>query len=130
MSAEQALFDAYRKWHRLARAGHRAIAKRDWGLLLECQNVVRGILPSLVNLQQEARNEWKRSKVDSAQKEKKLHAVILELKTLLESNKKLLQVARSTAFVEREKIDRAGRNLKLLQNSYVSPRPCAWTSFS
>ena len=130
MSAELALFDAYRKWQRLARAGQRAIGKKDWGFLLECQNVIRATQPSLAKLLQEARNEWRRSNVDCAKKENELRSVILELKEVLESNHKLLRAARTIALTERGKLVQVGQNLKRLQNSYVAPRSCAWTSVS
>jgi hypothetical protein len=130
MSAEHALFNAYAEWRRLARAGHRAIGKRDWDFLLECQRVIRGIQPNISKLTREARNEWKQPKADSAAKEEKLRAIILELKGLLESNQKLLQACRSRALSEREKLEQAGRNLKRLQNSYVSARSPMWASFS
>jgi hypothetical protein len=130
MSAERALFGAYREWHRLAKAGHNAIHKRDWNFLLECQQITRKIQTFIPNLTLEARNEWKEQKLDSEVKEKELRAVILELMKLLESNKELLCSARTTALSRREKLEEAGRNLKRLQNSYVLGHPSAWTSFS
>jgi chromosome segregation ATPase len=130
MSAERALFDAYQKWHRLAKAGHKAICKRDWGFLHDCQNVVREIQPSIARLHEEVRREWKQSKTDYSSKEKKLRALISELKGLLESNQKLLHSVRSVMLAKREKLDQVGRNLRRLQTSYTSPRRSAWTSFS
>ena len=130
MSAEETLFCAYREWHRLAKAAHKAIGKRDWGFLLECQAVVRRIQPSITSLHQEVNEEWKRSNVDCATKKKELSAIILKIKELLESNKQLLHTARQTALSEREKLDQAGMNLKRLQSSYVLRRASAWTSFS
>jgi hypothetical protein len=130
MNAEQALFDAYREWRRLAWAIRKAISKRDWGFLLECQNIIRQIQPSITNLRQQALEEWRRKKLDGAAKEKELLAVVLELKDLLESNKKLLHTARITALARRQKLELAERNLKRLRASYTSARPPAWTSFS
>jgi hypothetical protein len=130
MSAELALFSAYREWHRLARAGQTAIHKRDWNFLLECQQVTRKIQIFIPNLTLQARNEWKERDLDSAAKENELRAVILELMKLLESNKKLLTVARKTALSRREKLEQAGQNLKRLRGSYVLERSSAWTSFS
>lgn len=130
MSAERALFDAYREWRRLTRAGHRAISKRDWAFLWECQSIVRKIQSDMAGLYQQARDEWRRSNVDCAMKEKELHAIVLELKDLVESNKKLLQTVRAAALSRREKLEQAGWNLKRLQNSYSSMCPPVWTSFS
>jgi hypothetical protein len=130
MSAEWALFSAYREWHRLARAGHNAIQKRDWNFLLESQQITRKIQSFIPDLTLQARNEWKERKLDSAAKENELRGIILELMTLLESNKKLLCTARANALSRREKIEQAGRNLKRLQSSYVLERSSVWTSFS
>jgi hypothetical protein len=130
MSAEQALFDAYRNWRRLAMAGHIAIGKRDWDFLLECQNVIQKLQPSIPGLHEKVDAEWKRSKADRTEKKNELRTLILELKELLESNQKLLRAARATALFKREQLGEAGRNLKRLQNSYVLPHPALWTSFS
>ena len=130
MSAEQALFDAYREWHRLAKAAHRAIYKRDWTFLLECQRVSQGIQPLISNLTREARKEWRRQKADGDVKEERLREVISEVAGLLESNQKLLLSCRTRALSKREELERAGRNLKRLQSSYVLARSSAWNSFS
>ena len=130
MNAEETLFNAYREWHRLAKAAHKAIGKRDWGFLLECQAVIRRIQPSVTSLHQEVNEEWKRSQVDCASKKKELNAMILKIKELLESNKQLLHTAQQTALSDREKINQVGMNLKRLQSSYVLRRASAWTSFS
>jgi hypothetical protein len=130
MSAERELFSAYREWHRLARAGHRAIHKRDWNFLLESQEVTRKLQTFIPDLTLQARHEWKEQKLDSAVKENELREVILELMKLLESNKKLLCEARTSALSRREKIEQAGRNLKRLQGSYAPGLTSAWTSFS
>jgi hypothetical protein len=62
MSAERALFDAYREWRRVAKAAQRAIHKRDWKFLLECQRIIQGIQPLISSLTREARNEWRLKK--------------------------------------------------------------------
>jgi hypothetical protein len=129
MSAEGDLFEAYSEWHRLAKAGNKAIHKRDWGFVLECQSVTRKIQPSIARLTRQARGEWSR-KADAAAKEKRLGAIIAELMKQLESNKNLLRTARSTALCKRDMLEQAGRNLKRLQSSYAAARPSAWTSFS
>ena len=130
MNAEEALFRAYGEWHRLAAACHKAASKRDWNFLLECQRLIRNIQPFIPNLTREARNEWKQRKLDVVEKENELRAVITELMALLESNRSLLQAARAKAISERHRLERAGRNLKRLESSYVLTRPPAWTSFS
>lgn len=129
MRADRALFDAYAEWHRLAKAGNKAIHKGDWSFLLECQKVTRGIQPSITKLTREARNEWKQT-ADSTIKEQRLGAVISELAKLLESNRKLLRTARATALCKRDMLEQAGRNLKRLHNSYAPARSAAWISFS
>ena len=72
MNAEETLFSAYREWHRLAKAAHKAIGKRDWGFLLECQAVIRRIQPSITDLHREVSEKWKRSNADCAAKKKRV----------------------------------------------------------
>ena len=82
MSAEETLFGAYREWHRLAKAAQKAIGKRDWGFLLECQAVIRRIQASITDLHREVSEEWKHSNADCAAKKKELNAMILKIKEL------------------------------------------------
>lgn len=130
MNAEQTLFDAYREWYRLAKAGNKAIGRRDWDFLLECQNITRSIQASIATLTQDVRNQWKQEKALSAAKDKKLREMISELMKVLESNQKLLRAVRVTASAEREKLLHAGRNLRRIQNSYAGASSSAWMSFS
>jgi hypothetical protein len=130
MSAEQALFDAYREWRRLARAAQKAISRRDWKFFFECQNIIQKNQPFISDLTEEVRKEWKRQKVSCAAKEKELCKMISDLMRMLESNQQLLQTMRAAAMAKREELEQAGRNLKRLQDSYVLTRTPAWTSFS
>lgn len=130
MSEESALFDAYRKWRRLAGACQKAIRQRNWPFLLQCQSAIRDVQSFIAMATPQVRREWGRSNADCGTKEKELRAIILELAELVKSNKKLLQGARTAALSEREHLGRVGRNLKRIQGSYVSAQPPAWTSFS
>jgi len=130
MSAEQALLDAYSEWHRLAEAAGRAIRRRDWNFLLECQQALKKHQPLITRLTREARDEWKQPGADFAAGEKTVRAVILELIESGRRNKMLLQAAREAARMKCEQLELAGRNLKRLKLSYVSGRPPGWTSFS
>ncbi len=130
MSAEQALLDAYSEWHRLAEAAGRAIHRRDWNFLLECQQALKKHQPLITRLTREARDEWKQPGANSAAREKTIRAVILELIELGQRNKMLLQAAREAVRMKCEQLEQAGRNLKRLKLSYVSARPPGWTSFS
>ncbi|HUA68235.1 MAG TPA: hypothetical protein VMA13_06780 [Candidatus Saccharimonadales bacterium] len=120
MSAETALFGAYREWRRLAVAGQRAIHKKDWNFLLECQSITRKLQSAIPHLARQARDEWRQQKLDIPVKEQELRAFILELMQLLESNKKLLSAARAAAISRRDKLQQAGRNLKRLESSYLT----------
>jgi uncharacterized protein YoxC len=134
MSAERALFDAYREWRRLATASQKAICRHDWDFLLKCQAVVQKIQSSLAPLRRQAREEWRRANVDCVAKEKELQTVVVELKDLVASNHQLLVAARTRARAEaisrRQKLVQTALNLKRLQHSYASACSPAWTSFS
>jgi hypothetical protein len=130
MSAERALFDAYREWRRLARACQKAISQRNWPFLLRCQSAIKEIQSFTASATRQVRDEWSRSKADCAAKENELRALILELTELVESNRKQLLAAKATAFSRREQLEKAGHNLKRIQRSYGSAQPPAWTRLS
>ena len=130
MSAEQAFFDACREWRRITVAAGRAIHRRNWNFLHECQGFTQKLRPQVTRLAREARAEWKQSGADLAKKEKQIRVVVVELKELGERNVAWLQAARQAAQAERERLEQAGQNLKRVQQSYASTRPAAWTSLS
>ncbi|HEX3624949.1 MAG TPA: hypothetical protein VH280_05910 [Verrucomicrobiae bacterium] len=130
MTSERSLFDAYREWRRLAKACQKAISRRNWAFLSECQNAIKKLQPSITAITQQVRDQWKRSQVDHTAKENQLRTTILELMALLESNKKLLQAARAVAISKREELEITGRRLKRIQGSYSLAQPSAWTSLS
>lgn len=130
MSAERALFDAYREWRRLAHACRKAISQSNWPFLFQCQSAIRDIQKFTSVAILEARDEWKRCNADCQAKENELRVIILEVKELVEANKKLLQAARAKALSKREHLERAGRNLRRIQGSYGAAHLPAWTSFS
>jgi hypothetical protein len=130
MSAEQALLKAYAEWRRLAEAEGRAVRRRDWKFLLECQQALKKIQPLITLLTFAARKEWKLSGADCAANEEVLRAVVQDLIELGRRNRKLLQAARESALAKRDQLDQASRNLKRLQTSYLAQRPADWTSFS
>jgi hypothetical protein len=130
MSAERALLNAYLEWRRLAEAEGKAIRMRDWKFLLECQQALKKLQPFISQLSFAARSEWKKSGADLIAKEEIIRTIVLELIELGKRNKISLQAAREAAQAKREALEKAGRNLKRLQLSYVSARRSAWTSFS
>lgn len=130
MTSEQVLLDACREWHRLAKAAHTAICRRDWKFLLECQCRTKKIHRFVSNLARKKRDDRKEQEGLAPPTQKQIHDLARELVALLESNSRLLQMAKEAALVEREKLAQSGRNLKRLQNSYASGAPPAWTSVS
>jgi hypothetical protein len=130
MSAEQTLFEKYREWRRLTVAAGRAIQRRNWDFLGECQELIQKLQSQVTQLTREARDEWAKSGTDLAAKEAELRVVVSGLIELGRRNQERLQAARQAAQAERGRLERAGQNLRLLQQSYAFARPAGWTSFS
>ena len=130
MSAESALFDAYREWRRLAQACTRAIRLHNWAFLNDSHQVIEKLQPVITRLTAEARQEWVQSPAELPEKEEKLRLTVFELIELGKSNRALLQTALQTARFEHEELEQAGQNLKRVQQSYAIARPPAWSSFS
>lgn len=130
MSAEQALFDAYRDWRRLTIAAGRAIQQRNWSFLRDCQEFTRKLPPLITRLTGEARAEWERNGDDRQGKEQAFQPLVAELIDLLQQNQALIQTAKRVAMPERNRLEQAGQNLRLLQQSYAFARPAGWSSIS
>lgn len=130
MKAENALLDAYAEWRRLAEAATQAIRSRNWPFVLECQKVIRQLQPRINQLTLQAKSEWQRAGKDPVAAGKKVHATILELINLVESNKALISSVKSSAKLEQQQRQQAVQNLKRLQQSYAAVHRTAWSSFS
>jgi hypothetical protein len=130
MSAETTLCATYQEWQRLAEAEGKAIRRRNWNFLLECQSVIKKLQPPITRLTREAAAEWKQSGADLAAKKNELRSVVTRLMTLAQQNRSELITAQAIAKTEREQVEQARQNLKRLQHSYVNTRPAAWSSFS
>jgi hypothetical protein len=119
MSAEKALFNAYRKWRRLAKAEGEAIRRRDWIFLSDCQQALKSLQPIITDLTNQARDEWKQCGLDCTQKENVLRSVVLELMEIGRRNRALLQLLLESAQNKIHQLGQAGRNLKRLRSSYA-----------
>src|SRR6201999_908283 len=104
----------------------KAIRRRNWDFLLECQSFVKKLQPLITQLTREAVAEWKQSGANVVEKKKQIRAVVSELIALAKQNKSQLAAARAIAKFEREQLEQARQNLKRLHQSYVIARPTAW----
>jgi hypothetical protein len=120
MNAENELLNAYREWHRLARAEAKAIRTHNWDLLADCQLAIQDFQSLISRLTAEARGEWERAGINCAEKERHIQVFIHELIQLTRQNQTTLQRAKETACAQVEQLGEAGRNLKRLQRSYGS----------
>ena len=130
MSAEQALFDAYREWRRLSKAESKAISLKDWNLLAECQKLLQNLQPVITRLTQEAQDEWKKSGADFEAKKARLRETVAGLIELARENQLSLRVARALLQAQGRQLAEAGRTLKRQQHSYAPARSSGWMSFS
>ena len=118
MNAEKELLNAYRDWHRLARAEAKAIQTRNWNLLSDCQLAITDFQTLTSRLIIEARKEWESAGFNPVEKERHLQVYIQELITLTRDNQALLQSAKDGAALKLEELGQAGQNIKRLRQSY------------
>jgi len=118
MNAEAELLNAYRDWHRLARAEAKAIRTRNWDLLADCQLAIADFQNLIGRLTLEARNEWERAGLNAVEKERHIQVFIQELIELTRNNQAMLQHAKDEATAKLEALGQAGQNVKRLQRSY------------
>jgi hypothetical protein len=120
MNAEQELLNAYREWHRLARAEAKAIRTHNWSLLADCQLAITDFQKLISRLSLDARREWETAGLDCAAKESAIKVFAAELIDLTQQNRVLLQQVKDEACAQLENLGEAGRNLHRLQRSYGS----------
>ncbi|HSY16688.1 MAG TPA: hypothetical protein VK815_00065 [Candidatus Acidoferrales bacterium] len=118
MNAEAELLNAYREWHRLARAEAKAISTRNWDLLADCQLAIADFQVLITRLTAEARGQWERAGIDCAEKERHIQVFIHELIGLTRQNQAMLQRAKDGACARLGELGEASRNLKRLRQSY------------
>ncbi|HEV2693991.1 MAG TPA: hypothetical protein VG347_13940 [Verrucomicrobiae bacterium] len=118
MNAENELLNAYRDWHRLARAEAKAIRTRNWDLLADCQLAIKDFQTLIVRLIQEARAEWQLAGFNPVEKERHIQVYIQELIQLTRNNSAMLQQAKDEATAKLEELSHAGQNIKRLRHSY------------
>ena len=118
MNAENELLNAYRDWHRLARAEAKAIRTRNWDLLADCQLAITDFQTLIGRLTIEARKEWERAGLNAVEKERHIQVFIQSLIELTRQNQALLQSAKDEAALKLEELGQAGKNIRRLQRSY------------
>ena len=119
MKAEAELLNAYREWHRLARAEARAISIRNWDLLADCQLAIADFQVLITRLTAEARDGWETAGIDRAEKERHIQVYIQELIALTRQNQVMLQRAKDETCAKLAEIGEVRQNIKRLRRSYA-----------
>ncbi len=130
MTHEHALFEAYQDWRRLAELEGEGIRTRDWTLVADCQNRLAALQTHLIRLTGDAREEWRRTGVDLAQKENHLRQTVSSLMQIEMENSARLSATKEIARTQLNQLHAARQNLKRVQRSYSTAVPGRWNSFS
>jgi hypothetical protein len=120
MSAEHDLLNAYREWHRLARAEAKAIRTHNWDLLADCQLAITDFQTLISQLFVQAHREWEQAGLDIASKEHNIRVFASELLDLTRQNQKMLQQVKDEATQRLGELEGVGHNLQRLHRSYGS----------
>ncbi len=130
MIADHELLGDCQEWRRLAETEGEAIRTRDWALVTDCQQALERLQPQMSRHIQKAREEWKQLGLDSAEKERVVHALVIELIEIESRNQTLLNSLQQDAQSRLHQLRQASRTLRRVQSSYAQARPGAWTSLS
>ena len=130
MAHEIALFEAYQDWRRLAELEGEGIRASDWTVVADCQKRLAALQTRLVRLTSDAREEWRRTGADLAQKENNLRQTVSALMELEMANSASLSAAREIARLQLNQLDGARQNLKRVERTYSSVGSAGWNSFS
>ncbi len=120
MTHEAALVEAYEEWLRLAEREGKGIRARDWLSVTDCQNRIAGLQTHLVRLTSSAREEWRLSGVDIAQKENNLRQTLSSLLELEMANSAALGAAKEITRAQLDQLGTVRQNLKRVERSYSS----------
>jgi hypothetical protein len=130
MTHETALFEAYQEWLRLAELEGEGIRASDWTLVTDCQKRLSALQARLIRLTSEAREEWRRTGADLAQKENNLRETVSRLMALEMKNSASLSAARQSTRTQLDQLDATRQNLKRVQHSYSSTASSLLNSWS
>ena len=130
MTHEAALVEAYEEWQRLAEIEGKGIRANDWSLVTDCQNRISALQTHIVRLTGNAREEWRISGADLAQKENSLRQTVTALMQLEMANSASLQAAKETARTQLNHLAAVRKNLKRVERTYSSVGSAGWNSFS
>ena len=120
MNAEHELLNAYREWHRLARAETKAIRTHNWDLLADCHLAISDFQSLISRLSLEARVEWVKAGLDISAKERHVQVFVHELVELTRQNQQLLQQIKDDTAHKLDDLGEAGRRIKKIQRAYGS----------
>ena len=120
MTHEAALIEAYEEWQRLAELEGKGIRTSDWTLVTDCQNRISALQTHSVRLTSSARQEWRLSGADLAQKEANLRQTLSALMELEMANSASLGAAKESAGAKLNQLGIARQNLKRVERSYSS----------
>jgi hypothetical protein len=117
---EKALFEAYQDWRRLAELEGEGIRARDWTLVKDCQNRLAALQTRIIRLTNDAREEWRRSGADLAQKENHLRQIVSSLMKLEMANSAALSAGKESTREQLNQLGAVRQNLKRVERSYSS----------
>ena len=130
MDTEAALFEAYQDWRRLAELEGEGIRAADWRLVADCQNRLSALQTRLIRLTSEARQQWRRTGADLAQKEETLRQTISGLMELERENSASLSATQEIARLKLNQLSAVTRTLKRVERSYSTAASTGWNSLS
>jgi len=130
MTAERALFATYEEWRKLAEFEGQAIRNRDWPAVNDCQKRLSALQPRLIRLTNDARQEWRRSGLNLAEKEDALRKMVSSLIELEKENSAALSAGKEIVRTQVTQLNTARHNLHRVQRSYSRTAPVLFSSLS
>jgi hypothetical protein len=130
MTHEAALMEAYEEWQRLAEREGKGIRANNWPLVSDCQDRISALQTHIVRLTSSAREEWRLSGADRAQKEYNLRQTVSALMELETANSASLTAAKEITRAQLNQLHTARKNLKRVKRTYSSVGSAGLNSFS
>lgn len=121
MSPTQELSELFQRWRILTEEEGGAITAGAWSQVEHFQSAKERLQPRITEISQ---------RLNAETHERQFRSVVDELMQMERRNGALLQEKRSTAREQERTLDRAQRNLRQIQKSYVPPSHTLWQSYS
>jgi hypothetical protein len=130
MSCQETIHALYEDWRILSEKEGAAISAGDWERVSVCQDQKQDLQNCIIKATEALQKEAATQGVNPKRTERGLRPIVERLIALELRNQELLAARRNAAEIEKAELERSGRNLRQVHQTYGGAREAAWKSYS